>query len=120
MRFNFSWRIWILILFIAFSLIAIFGIPPSIMQKGVLITSVKSNSTAFDQGLRQGQIITEIDGKTINSLEDFTAAIKDKFFSAEKVKTSFVTNDGEFIIYSNETPEITVAKISKTNVKRRI
>lgn len=116
MRFNFSWKIWVLIFFIIFSLIAIFGIPPSIMQKGVLITSVKTNSTAFEQGLRQGQIITAIDSTPINNLEDFTEIIKDKY-TGEKVKTSFVTDSGEFIVYSNETPDITVAQIPKTNIK---
>ncbi len=117
MRFNFSLRVWILIIFIVFSLIAIFGLPPSVMQKGVLITSVKTNSTAFEQGLRQGQIITAIDEMAIDNLEDFTEAIKDKYSSQEKVKTTFMTNDGEFIIYSNETPDITVALIPKTNIK---
>ncbi len=117
MRLNFSWRIWILLFFIVCSLIAIFGIPPSALQKGVLITSVKSNSTVFELGLRQGQIITAIDGKTINTIEDFTEIVKDKYPSAEKIKTIFTTNEGEFILYSNETPDITVISIPKTNIK---
>jgi len=117
MRFNFSWRIWLLIALIIFSLIAIFGIPPKVLQSGVLITSVKLNSTAFDQGLRQGQIITEIDEKPINNLQDFTEAIQDKYPSHEKIKTSFITNNGEIIFYSNETPNITVAQIPQTNIK---
>jgi preprotein translocase subunit SecD len=110
-------RIWVLIIILVFSLIAIFGLPPKFMQKGVLISSVESNSTAFNAGLRQGQIITAIDGDKISNLDEFTQAIKDKYPSQEKVKTVFTTNEVEAIIFTNETPEITVAEISKTNIK---
>jgi len=117
MKFKFTWRIWILILVLIFSLISIFGLPPTFLQKGVLITSVGSNSTVFNQGLRQGQTIQQIDGQTIDSLEDFTNLIKNKYASGEKVKTTFTTNVGEVIIFGNETPEITVSEIPSTNIQ---
>src|SRR4030043_1239969 len=103
MNFKLTLRIWILIIFLFLSIAFIFGLPPKIFQKGVLITSVQTNSTAFDQGLRQGQIITEIDGNTINSIEDYTMIMKDKYSSEEKIKISIVTNEIEAIIYSNQT-----------------
>lgn len=112
-----GWKIWLLIIVLLFSLIAIFGIPPKIFESGVLISSVELNSTAFEQGLRQGQIILEIDGQKITSLEDYTNAIKDKYSSGEKVKTTFLTDELEVIIFSEEMPNITVAEIPKTNIK---
>jgi len=68
MRTKLTWKIWLLIIVLAFSLISIFGIPPTFLEKGVLITSVETNSTAFEQGLRQGQIITSINNKQIENL----------------------------------------------------
>src|SRR3989344_965385 len=114
---KFGWKIWLLIIVILFSLLSIFGMPPTFLQKGVLITSVELNSTAFDQGLRQGQIITEIDNQKINSIEDFSGILKSKFISGEKIKTVIKTLDSEIILYDNEVPEITVSDISKTNLK---
>ncbi|MBD3247643.1 PDZ domain-containing protein [Candidatus Pacearchaeota archaeon] len=112
-----TWRIWFLIIILAFSLIAIFGIPPKALQNGVRIASVESNSTAFRAGLRQGQIITKVNGETIESLDDFTQEIMNKYPSEQKTKTIFQTNELEAIYFSNETPQITVAEISKTNIK---
>ena len=117
MKFKFTWRIIVLILFILFSLIWIFGLPPAFLQKGVLIKSVDSNSTAFESGLRQGQFIQSIDGEKIRTLEDFTNIIKEKYPSKESKKAIFGTNQGQVIIYSNETPAITVSEIPKTNIK---
>ncbi len=116
MKFKFTWRIWILIIILIFSLISIFGLPPTFLQKGVLITSVESNSTAFEQGLRQGQIITSIDGNSINNLDDFTNILAEKY-TGEKVKTIFKTDQGEIITYSDEFPQITVSEISNTRIK---
>ena len=83
-----TFRIWLLIVVLLLCLISIFGLPPTFSQEGVIVTSVGSNSTEFTQGLRQGQIITDIDGTKINDLEDFTKVIQDKFPSEEKVASS--------------------------------
>jgi len=84
------------------------------LEKGVLITSVEYNSTAFEQGLRQGQIITELDGKKIDNLNDFSEIMKNKFMG-ESVKTIFTLKDStEIIIFSKIAPEITVSEIPKT------
>ena len=65
-----GWKIWVLIIFLVFSLLAIFGFPPTFLQKGVFVSSIEANSTAFEQGLRQNQIIIELDGQKIENLED--------------------------------------------------
>jgi len=111
-----TWKLWILIIILAMSLLSIFGLPPTFFQKGVVITSVDSNSTAFEQGLRQGQIITEIDGQKIKSLEDFSNALQGKY-TGENVKTIIQTKNIEVILFSNQAPEITVSEIPKTNIK---
>jgi len=115
MKIKLSLRIWILIIVVFLSLLAIF--PLNFFEKGVLITSVETNSTAFEQGLRQGQIITRIDEVKINSIEDFSTALKGKFDSGEDVKITIATKSLEVILFSNQAPQITVSEIPKTNVK---
>lgn len=117
MNLKLTWRIWLLIIFLIFSLLAIFSFPPLFLSKGVEIQSVEPNSSAFNHGLRQGQIIKEIDGITINNLKDFTETIKTKTPTSEKIKTQILTNQGEFIIFSNTSLEITVSEVPKTNIK---
>ena len=117
MKLNLTWRIWVLLIILLFSLISIFGIPPTFLQKGVIITSVESNSTAFEAGLRQGQIITSIDEQEIINLEDFSNAIKNKYLSEEKIKITITTNEADAILFSNKAPEITVSEIPKTKIK---
>ncbi len=116
MKVKFTWRIWLWIILIALSLISIF-ITPTFLQEGVLITSVESNSTAFEQDLRQGQVITKIDGQKISGVESFSELMNEKFVSGEKVKTTFTINEIEYILYTDTAPEIIVAEIPKSNIK---
>ena len=116
MKLKLGFRIWLLIVILIFSLMSIINFS-GISTKGVLITSVTPNSTAFEQGLRQGQVITAIDGQNIESLEDFTNALQGKYTSNISTKTIFKTPDSEVILYTNKVPEITVSEISKTNIK---
>ncbi|MEK0338045.1 MAG: site-2 protease family protein, partial [Nitrosopumilus sp.] len=109
-------RIWILIIVLALSFLSIF-VTANFLQKGVLVTSVNPNSTAFEQGLRRGQVIIEIDAQKIESLEDFTNTLQGKFDFNKSVKTVLRTNQGEIILYSNQPPEITVSEMPKTNIK---
>jgi len=117
MKLKLTWKIWILIIVLILSLISIFGLPPVFLQKGVKVTSVELNSTAFEQGLRKGQIIIAVDGKTIDDLNDFEEVRQGKFITNETVKTTITTKNTEIIIFSNETPKVTVSEISKTNIR---
>ncbi len=117
MKLNLTWKIWVLIIVVALSLISIFSIPPVAMQKGVLITSVEPNSTAFDSGFREGSIITSIDGETVESIEDFSEIILQKFVTNESIAVIFETRYSEIIYFSNEIPQITISETSKTNLK---
>ncbi len=119
MKLKFTWRIWIWIIVLTLALIAIFGIPPHIFQKGVIIKSVEQNSSAFEAGLRANQIITAIDGKTVANIDDYSKIIQEKFSvnSSTNVKTTIKTTTDEYDIYSNIAPEITVSNLEKTNIK---
>jgi preprotein translocase subunit SecD len=115
MKTKLTWKIWLWIIVLIFSLVSIF-ITPNFMQKGVVVTSIGQNSSAFEQGLRAGDIITAIDGKTIASVEDFTKAMEAKVYT-EKVKTTITTTKSEFVTYSNSSLQITVSKLPLTNLK---
>lgn len=117
MKINFTWKIWLLIIVLFLSLLSIFGLPPTFFQKGVLVTSVEINSTAFNQGFREGQIITSIDSQKVDSLNDFSNILQGKFISNESVKTIFIAGNSEIIFFSDQPPKITVSDIPKTNVK---
>ena len=112
-----TWKIWLLLIILLISIISIFGIVPRIFQEGVLVTSVNSDSTAFEQGLRQGQIITNVDGNKVENLNDFSEIMRNKF-TGESVKTTFILDDStEIIVFSKTAPDITVSEIPKTNLK---
>ncbi len=116
MKLNFTLRIWILIIVLLFSLLAIFGIPN--FQDGVLVKSVDKDSQAFEFGLEQGDIITSIDNKPVKDLEDFTAILSKKFPVNQNVKTVIsLANGEEIILFSNQTPDIVVSDIPTTNLK---
>jgi len=115
MKFKLTWKIWLWLIVLLLALISIF-ITPNFMQKGVLITSIDSNSSAFEQGLRAGQVITSIDGKQIQTIDDFSNAIQGKI-TGESVKTIIKTQNAEYVIYSNNFPEIIVSELPKTNLK---
>src|SRR3989344_2527450 len=129
-----TFRIWILIIVLILSLISIFGLPPSFLEKGILITSVEQNSSAFEQGLRQGQIITAIDGKSVETIDDFSKIIQEKYLSGgspegtaggspesslggKEIKTIIQTKNSQIIFFSKQAPEITISNIPKTKLK---
>lgn len=110
-----GFRVWILIIALLLALLAI--APWKSFEGGIVIKSVELNSTAFEQGLRQGQIINYVDGKKINNVEDFSQILSEKDYSEGNVKTTFSTNSGEILFFSDNGPEITVAHVPKSNIK---
>ena len=72
-------RIWILIIVLSLALLAIQ--PWKAFDTGVLIKSVELNSSAFDAGLRQGQIISAIDGKPVITINDYSSFLSAKNYS---------------------------------------
>lgn len=114
MKFKFTWKIWLWIIFLILSLISVINFNG--FQKGVLVTSVNKNSSAFEQGLRQGEIIQAIDGKSVSNVEDYSKIIQEKFNSNTTVKTIITAKNEEYVIYSNSI-DITVSNLPRTNLK---
>jgi preprotein translocase subunit SecD len=71
-----TWKIWLLIIFVAFSLIAIFSLPPQFLEKGVLVKSVEQNSSALEAGIKPGMKIISINNQEISSVEDYQKALE--------------------------------------------
>ena len=44
---------------------------------GVVLTSVKRDSPAYEAGLRRGDVILEVDRRQIKNLSDYQGAIKE-------------------------------------------
>ncbi len=109
-----NWKIWLLIFVVLGSILAMV---PLNFEKGVEIISIEQNSTAYEQGLRQGQIITNIDGQKIISFEDYKEIINSKFPSSENQKLIITTKSKDFILFTDNAPRISVANIDKTRIK---
>jgi preprotein translocase subunit SecD len=107
-----GWRVWLLIAILALSLLAI---KPS-FETGVLIKSVEKNSTASNIGLKAGQIIKEIDGTPIEDIQDYSSSVG-KFPIQNKTKLIIKTQEQEFVLFTNSSPEITVKEIPPTRIK---
>ncbi len=114
-----SFRIWLLISLIIISLLSIFlssnGF--TLFQKGVLITGVNQNSTAYEQGFRQGEIIISIDGNLILDVSDFADYMQNEYPAEEDIKLVFTTKNSEIIFFSKSEPNITVSNIPKTSLQ---
>ena len=118
-------RIWILIVFVLLSLISIFvTINPlgiTFLEKGVVISSVSQNSTAFENGLRAGMIITEINSQKINNLQDYSSSLEvlNNLGEGQTAKLDIVTNELEVVnLFTNKfIQDVAVKEIPKTKLK---
>lgn len=112
---NLSWRVWILIIALSFSFLAIS--PWNYFEQGVIIKSVEKNSTAFNEGLRQGMIIQKINDKEIKTVNDYSAIMSEIFSDNESEKLSIISDKGNFVIFTKEPLEINIEPIPKTKLK---
>ncbi|MBU1136573.1 MAG: preprotein translocase subunit SecD [Nanoarchaeota archaeon] len=110
-----GFKLWVLIFFLFLSLLAI---SPS-FKSGIIIKTIEKNSSALEQGLKQGMIIEKIDSQEIKTIQDYNNAISEIFSqdSSSFKKVLFLTDEGEIILYTDKTPEITVAQIPRTKIK---
>jgi preprotein translocase subunit SecD len=109
-----NWKIWLLIIMISGSLLAIF---PLNFSKGLEISSVEPDSLAYQEGLRSGQIILSIDGNAVTNQDDYTKILTSKFPSEENQKITLTTDSGEYVIFTNQTLQITVKDLERTRIK---
>ena len=111
-------RIWILIILLIFSLLLIFGFPLSFFDKGVIIKSVETNSTAFESGLKSGEKIISINGNKLNNFQDYSDIISSIFKNnTDYVKLIVQTEKNNYVFFADKVPPIVVKEIPKTRLK---
>ena len=85
----FSARIWILIIVIVLSILAI---SPRPWAEGIEITSVEKGSLEAENGISEGEIIKEINNVKIDTLNDYKTEIEK--LKREPVKINLLTDKG--------------------------
>jgi len=111
-----SYKIWILGIVLILSVISI--APWAAFESGVMIKSVEKNSTEFEEGLRSGMIITEIDSTKITNLEEYSNYVSQLTFNENESKKIALTTDyGSFVFLKDSPLAITVEGIPKTRLK---
>jgi len=113
MRIKLGFRVWILIIAL---FLALLMVSPR-LDSGVMITSIEQNSSAYEEGLRQGMRIKSVNGMQIKELEDYSDAIHSIFPVENKTKLIINTDKREFILYTDESPRMSVGKIPRTRIK---
>ena len=106
-------RIWILIILIVLSILAI---RPS-FQTGVVIKSVDPESMSYQEGVRSGEIIKAINGVEIKNVDDYSMEINKFFMGNESKKLDIKTDKNEYIFLTDESPKITVENVPRTNLR---
>lgn len=113
MSLKLGWRVWVLIIAILLSILAI---RPS-FESGILIKSVELNSSAFESGLREGQAIKSINGEKIADKEAYAGFMEKIFVGNESRRIDIATDDGEYILFINNPPQINVDSIPLTKIQ---
>lgn len=108
-----GWRLWVLIIAIILSVLAI---RPS-FESGVIVKSVDPDSPAFQEGLRQGAQILEVNGKVIKQISDYALALGEENPQGEPRRIEIKTGDSDFVFFTNESLGLTVQNKPKTRLK---
>ncbi len=111
---KFTWKIWLLIACLVLAIIAIN--PSGYFQKGVVIQNVEANSTAFNNGITKGEIITNINGNKIDNIQDFYSAVSTLTIN-ETQKLDITTNRNNYVFLTTSETGLTVEAISPTKLK---
>lgn len=110
-----GFRTWILIIVLIMSLMAI---RPN-FESGVLVKSVERNSSLFNEGLRQGDIIKSINDIEIKDLNQYREVIESNYDDSSKEikKINIITKKGDYTAFIKGEPNITVSMVPKTRIK---
>src|SRR3989344_3481901 len=113
MMIKLSFRIWLLIIAL---LLAALMISPT-FEKGVVIKNVEIDSVAFENGVRQGMKIKEINSVKIESMEEYSQEVS-KFLEEENLsRIDLLTDEGEFIFLDDDLNALAVSEIAGTKIK---
>jgi preprotein translocase subunit SecD len=114
-------KMWVLIFIVLLSLISIFSIPPTFMDKGVRVKSVEQNTTIFENGLRSGMTIIQINSQKIESSQDYKLAMEvlQNLDEDTEVKLEIITKEIEIVnLFSKDViNHILVEDIPNTRIK---
>ena len=108
-----GWRVWVLIIALVLSIMAI---RPN-LDSGVVIKSIARDSPLFEQGLRQGAVITEINKKPILVSADYAKIMNKLFENKTDVRVDVTTKDKSYVVFINQTPDMTVQNVPHTRIK---
>jgi len=118
-------KMWFLIVIVTLSFLSIFSsLSPlgiTFLQKGVVVSSVEEGTQIFENGLRPGMIIKQINGKDVQDINDYQEIIA-PFGSLDENMTSKLviqTNSLEIIGLYNSSivRQIKVETLPKTNLQ---
>ncbi len=112
-----TWRIWVLAVLLALSVLSIFSFPPLFLSKGVIVKGVEINSTAFNEGLKQGEIISAINNKPVNNFEDYSKIVSSASNTNDSVKWVITTNKNTYSFFNKGSLQLVVKNIPKTTLK---
>ena len=89
----------------------------SSIESGITVASIEQTDKLFEQGLRQGEIITAVNGQPVDTPEEYYRLVETAFITNESRRFDLTTKKNEYTILTNKNPEITVKEISKTKIK---
>ncbi len=108
-----GFRIWILIIAILLSLIAI---KPS-FESGVLIKSVDIDSPSFQAGVKAGEVIKSLNGQSIENKEDYARVVGEINSVDDFRKITITTDESQYVVFTNETLKLTVDDVPSTRIQ---
>ncbi|MEM4625458.1 MAG: PDZ domain-containing protein [Candidatus Pacearchaeota archaeon] len=113
-----TWRIWLLLFLLLMSILSIFSFPPTFLNRGAVIKSIDPNSSAFQAGLRQGDIIVEINNRPVNSAKDYYSIVSSlNLANNSSTKILIKTTKSTISFFNEGLLSIIVSDIQKTNLK---
>jgi preprotein translocase subunit SecD len=108
-----GWRVWILIIFLLLSLVAI---KPS-FKDGAIVKSIDKNSSLFVEGLRTGNIIISVNGQSVENKEDYGRIIESLFKEGVEKRLDIRTENNEYTVLLESAPNIHVEDVPSTRIK---
>ena len=85
--------------------------------EGVSIKSIDTESIAFTEGLREGQVITHVNGQEILSVDDYSSVVEELSFSNESKRLDITTMNSEHVLFISEPPNLVVEELRSTNIQ---
>ena len=89
----------------------------SSIESGIIVASIEQSDPLFEQGVRQGEIITAVNSQPVSTPEEYYSLIGSIFTTNASKRFDLTTKTNDYTVLINKTPEITVKEISKTKIK---